>query len=130
MFYSGALWIDPVVSLVIVAVIFYSTLGLLRDSLNLALDAVPRGINPEQVKAFLRSLPEVESVHDLHIWPMSTTETALTVHLVRKTSGHTDAFLATISQVLHEKFQIDHPTIQIETGEAANACRLAPEEVV
>ncbi|MGH8035775.1 MAG: cation diffusion facilitator family transporter, partial [Lysobacterales bacterium] len=90
-------FVDPVISLVIAAVIFLSTWGMLRDSLNLAVDAVPRGVSPQQVRAFLVGLPGVQQVHDLHIWPMSTTDTALTAHLVMDPMPGSDEFLHQVS---------------------------------
>lgn len=113
---TGWLWFDPVVSLIIVAVIVAGTWNLLRDSVNLALDAVPEGIEPQAVRTYLAELPGVVGVHDLHIWAMSTTETALTAHLVMLTGSPGDAFLSRITMELHDKFGIEHTTIQVETG--------------
>lgn len=114
--WTGKLWIDPVISLVIAAVIFLSTWGLLRDSLNLAFDAVPTHIDADAVEEFLQVLPGVSAVHDLHIWAMSTSDTALTAHLIMP-AGSTDEFLEKISRQLVERFRIGHSTIQIETAE-------------
>lgn len=119
---TGWLWFDPVISLVIVVVILVSTWNLLRDSLNLALDAVPQGIEPLAIRTFLAETPGVVAIHDLHIWAMSTTETALTAHLVMPTGCPDDAFLARISQELHDRFDIEHTTIQIETGYSMLSC--------
>lgn len=127
---TGLTWIDPVVSLVIVAVICVGTWGLLRDSVNLALDAVPEGIEVEAVKSYLTALPNVSEVHDLHIWAMSTTETALTAHLVIPNGGGGDALLARACTELHDRFGIEHATLQIETGDEAHPCRLAPADIV
>ncbi|MCR5877504.1 cation diffusion facilitator family transporter [Phenylobacterium sp. J367] len=127
--FTGFLWIDPALSLLIAVVIVIGTWGLLRDSVDLALDAAPRGIDVETVRAWLADLPGVEEVHDLHIWAMSTTETALTVHLVRPAGGDADRFLHDACEGLHARFNIGHATLQVETG-AAHACRLAPAEVV
>jgi cobalt-zinc-cadmium efflux system protein len=124
---TGWLWLDPAVSLVIVLIIAVGTWDLLRDSLNMALDAVPPGVDREAVEAFLAGLPGVSEVHDVHIWAMSTTETALTVHLVRPGAGTDDGFLAEASKRLHERFAIAHATFQIENGDT---CHLAPAEVV
>jgi cobalt-zinc-cadmium efflux system protein len=114
--YTGWLWLDPVASLVICAVIFWSTWTLLARSIRMSLDAVPDAIDPVAVRAYLAALPGVGDVHDLHIWPISTTNTALTCHLVM-TGGHPgDAFLAQVAHELDRRFSIDHPTIQIEVG--------------
>jgi cobalt-zinc-cadmium efflux system protein len=125
---TGLYWIDPVTSLVIVAIIAVGTWGLLRDSACLALQAVPPGIDAIKVKEYLAALPEVVSVHDLHIWPMSTTETALTAHLEMPNGNGGDKFLHELCKHLHDQFKIEHCTIQIEQN--ANACSLAPEEKV
>ncbi len=124
----GWLWLDPVVSLAIVVVILIGTWGLLRDSVNLALDAVPEGIDLNSIREHLASLPTCVDVHDLHIWGMSTTETALTAHLVMNHSICADALLARIGNELHEQFGIEHATLQIEAGDPAYPCRcqLAP----
>jgi len=130
MHYSGWLWLDPVVSLVIVLVIIVGTWSLLRESLNLALDAVPERIHPDEVEAFLAGLPGVEAVHDLHIWGMSTTEIALTVHLVKPDATIDDALLSYINEELHHHFGIGHTTVQFELGDASHPCRQAPIEAV
>ena len=119
---TGWLWFDPVVSLIIVAFIVVGTWNLLRDSVNLALDAVPEGIEPQAVRTYLSELPGVVGVHDLHIWAMSTTETALTAHLVMLTGNPGDAFLSRIAMELHDKFCIEHTTIQVETGNFLRPC--------
>ena len=126
--FTGWHWLDPVTSLAINAVIVWGTWGLLRDALNLALDAVPEGINPAEVRDYLAALPGVTAVHDLHIWAMSTTETALTAHLVRPDAGLDDGLLAHAGEELRERFAIGHATLQLET--VALDCRLAPEETV
>lgn len=128
--YTGWIWLDPLVSLAIVAVIVWSTWGLLRDSINLALDAVPEGIEVPQVRKYLESLPDVSEVHDLHIWAMSTTETALTAHLVRAVPHCDDALLAQASHELHDRFGIEHITLQFESGNAAHPCAQAGEDAV
>lgn len=125
---TGWLWLDPVISLVISVVIFAGTWGLLRDSVNLAVDAVPRGIVPEEVETYLLNLPGVTTCHDLHIWGMSTTESALTAHLVAPEGATNDTFLHQIAHGLSEQFGIAHSTIQIERGDAEQLCRLAPQE--
>ncbi len=127
---TGWLWLDPATSLLIVAVIAVGTWSLLRDSLDLALDAVPAGINPEAVRAYLGGLAGVTAVHDLHIWAMSTTEAALTVHLVRPGAGTDDAWMADLTETLRHRFAIPHATIQVENGDGPDACALAPAHVV
>ncbi len=120
---TGLDWIDPLVSLGIVAVIAVGTWGLLRDSVNLAIDAVPEGIDPEAVRAFLAGQARVINVHDLHIWAMSTTETALTAHVVRE-SGEDD-FATRMGRELHDRFEIAHVTIQVEThGTDCRGCEV------
>ena len=125
---TGLHWIDPVVSLIIAAVIVWGTWGLLRDSVNLALQAVPEEIDLQDVRDYLCALPEVSTVHDLHVWPMSTTETALTAHLEMPNAHPGDAFLHEVCEHLHQKFTIQHSTIQIERD--ARACALAPDQIV
>lgn len=112
--YTGQVWIDPVTSLIIVAVIGWGTWGLAKDSIKLGLHAVPDTIDVEAVRAHLAGLPGVEAVHDLHIWPMSTTETALTAHLVMPTGHPGDPFLATLRDGLKSRFGIGHVTVQVE----------------
>lgn len=115
--YSGWLWLDPAISLAIIVVVLGSGWGLLSESLNLAVDAVPSHIDAREVREYLEKLPGVESLHDLHIWGMSTTETALTAHLVmRGREGSYDAFLSDTSSALHQRFAIHHATLQIENG--------------
>ncbi|WP_322515029.1 cation diffusion facilitator family transporter [Rhodopseudomonas palustris] len=126
--FSGWTWIDPAVSLVVVGVIVWGTWGLLRDSTAMSLGAVPRGIDPAAVRAFLASRPGVTQLHDLHIWPMSTTEVALTCHLVIPSGPPGDAFLIEIAHELQHDFGIAHATVQIETDPAS--CALAPDHVV
>jgi cobalt-zinc-cadmium efflux system protein len=127
---TGLLWLDPMVSLVIVIVIAIGTWGLLRDSVNLAMDAVPPGIDCVKVEEHLRQVPGVAEVHDLHIWAMSTTESALTVHLVRPRLEDEDALLLNLYKELHDKFGIEHPTVQIERGHGPHGCKLAASNVV
>jgi len=125
---TGWLWLDPVVSLVIVAVIALGTWGLLKDSVAMAIDTVPAGIDRDEVEAHLRSLATVTDVHDLHIWPLSTTSTALTAHLVRESDEVDDALTAQISADMKARFGIAHVTVQFETG--AVPCHLEPDHVV
>ncbi len=112
--WTHLLWVDPVTSLVIAAVILFGTWGLLKESLQLAMQAVPPSVNIDEVYAFLARLPGVTEVHDLHVWAMSTTEIALTAHLVRPEMNNDDALLQQASQRLHDDFDISHTTIQIE----------------
>ena len=123
--FYGLDWVDPVISLVIAAVIFLSTWGLLRDSLNLAVDAVPRAVDPDAVRAYLLGLPGVRELHDLHIWAMSTTDTALTVHLVMDVYPDDDRFLADVAQHLDRHFRINHATVQMEHENPDVTCRQA-----
>ena len=124
---TGWLWLDPLVSLVISAIIVRGTWGLLRESFDLALHAVPSGIDSAGVRGHLERLDGVERVHDLHIWAMSTTETALTCHLVMPAGHPGDDFIAAAAASLARAFDIDHTTLQIESGDACNgACALAP----
>jgi len=118
----GLSWFDPLSSLLIAVVIFWSTWGLLRDSLNLAIDAVPRGLDPEKVRSWLSAQPGVEGMHDLHIWPMSTTDTALTVHLLMPRLPDDDCFLHDLARQLQERFGIAHATFQIERGDDDITC--------
>jgi cobalt-zinc-cadmium efflux system protein len=126
---TGWLWLDPAVSLILVAAVVWSTWGLLRDSLMLSLDAVPGSIKPAEVRAYLEGLPGVKRIHDLHIWPMSTTEIALTCHLLMPEGHPGDAFAARAAQELHDHFGIGHTTLQIEVDETV-ACALEPEHLV
>lgn len=127
---TGWYWVDPVISLLIAAVICWSTWGLARESLHLSLAGVPRSVDRDAVQAYLAALPGVTEVHDLHIWAMSTTENALTVHLLRPGTGLDDGFLHQVAGELQTRFRIHHPTIQIEIGNAAAGCKLAPADVV
>jgi cobalt-zinc-cadmium efflux system protein len=122
-------WLDPITSLVVSGLIVWGTWGLLRESLNMALDAVPRGIEPAEVRGFLSGLPGVEGLHDLHIWSMSTTDTALTCHLLMPAGHPSDTFLSDICGKLNDKFGIGHTTIQVET-DAGYACALEPAHVI
>lgn len=128
--WTGWLWIDPAVGLIVSAVIVAGTWGLLGEAAGLALAAVPPGIDKAEVASFLAHLRGVQSVHDLHIWAMSTTETALTAHLVRPAHATDDAMLHEACEQLRNRFGIGHATLQVETGDPAYPCRLAPDEVV
>ena len=126
---TGSLWIDPIVSLVINGVIVWGTWGLLRDSVGMSMAAVPPQIDPAAVRTFLSARTGVVDVHDLHIWPMSTTENALTCHLVMPNGHPGDAFLHELAGDLAQRFRINHTTVQIEVDQHL-ACALAPDEVV
>ena len=130
MMQTGWLWLDPAVSIVISGVIIISTWGLLRDSVNLALHAVPSHIDADKVKKFLEAAPEVKEAHDLHIWAMSTSEVAMSAHLLMKAGHPGDAFIKHLTHELEEQFQIGHATIQIELGDSGSECALAPAHVV
>ncbi len=125
---TGWLWVDPVASLIISAVIVWSTWGVLRDAAKMSLQGVPPQIDPGAVRVYLQSLPAVAEVHDLHIWPMSTTETALTCHLVMPDGYPHDDFLDAVYAGLQQRFGIEHPTIQIERGD--RPCKLSPAHIV
>ena len=126
---TGWNWIDPLVSLGIAAVILWSTWSLARESIAMALSAVPPGIDPAKVRAALLARPGVAALHDLHIWPMSTTETSLTAHLFMPAGSPGDAFLMATCEELHHDFGIGHVTLQVET-DAGTHCAQAPEDVV
>jgi cobalt-zinc-cadmium efflux system protein len=127
---TGWLWLDPAASLVVSAVIVLGTWGLLRSAIGLALAAVPDGVDAAAVRAHLLALPGVTALHDLHIWGMSTTDTALTCHLVMPQGHPGDAVLNAIAQQLHARFGIAHATIQIELADTDEVCALTPEHVV
>jgi len=119
---TGWLWVDPAVSILIVIVITIGTWGLLKDSFHLSMDAVPKAINLKEVGNYLKGINGVTEVHDLHIWAMSTTETALTAHLVIPNETKDDFFLKKICGELHSKFGIEHSTIQIEKSAQSSNC--------
>ncbi len=124
--FTGWFWLDPATSLVIVAVIIWGTWGLLRESLQLALHAVPVAIDPEKVANYLRTRPGVKAIHDLHIWGMSTTESALTVRLVMPDGAPSDQVLDHWEHHLRHDFHIHHCTLQVEQGTRAQQCALLP----
>jgi cobalt-zinc-cadmium efflux system protein len=127
---TGQPWLDPAVGLVVSAVIVYGTWDLIKDAMGLALDAVPEGVDATAVRAHLAALPGVAEIHDLHIWGMSTTETALTCHLVMPGGHPGDAALVRLVRELDERFGIHHATIQIELADSDEICALTPESVV
>jgi cobalt-zinc-cadmium efflux system protein len=126
---TGWHWLDPAMSLAICVVILWSTWGLLKNSVRLSLAGVPPGIRTDEVRAFLSARPGVAEVHDLHIWSMSTSEVAMTCHLVMPSGHPGDRFLRDLSHDLDHQFGIGHPTVQIETS-ADGGCLLRPEHVV
>jgi len=121
---TGLLILDPVLSLIIVVIILIGSWGLLRDSVNLSIDAVPKNINVLEIQEYFSGLQCVTQIHDLHVWALSTTETALTVHLVTNQESLDNQFLHDVQRDLHDKFGIDHPTIQIEHEDFDNNCHL------
>jgi cobalt-zinc-cadmium efflux system protein len=127
---TGWNWLDPLASLVIAVLIVWTTWGLLREAFMMSLDAVPKGVDGDTVESYLRGLPGVSEVHDLHIWAISTTETAMTAHLVRPGAGLDDHLLHDVCHELERRFRISHATLQIEAGNTEHVCRLAPDHVV
>lgn len=121
--FTGWFWLDPVISILIAIIIIISSWELMQDSLNLIIDTVPKNVNPVSVRNYLQNLDFVEDVHDLHIWAMSTTENALTVHLVITEQIDNDSFLMRVSDYLNENFGIHHSTIQIENSFTEELCR-------
>ncbi|HZK75818.1 MAG TPA: cation diffusion facilitator family transporter [Candidatus Kapabacteria bacterium] len=126
--WTGAIWVDPLMSIVIAIVIVAGTWSLLRDSFNLAADAVPAGIDPSAIESYLRGIEAVTDVHDLHVWGMSTTQIAMTAHVIVREEVAHDALIFTICTAMRDRFGIEHTTIQIERG--ALECELAPSHVV
>ncbi len=128
--FTGWLWLDPVISIVIVVVILIGTWKLLQDSINLSIDAVPRGIDISDIKDYLTGMKDVSKIHDLHVWALSTTETALTVHLVTTRELIDNSLLLEVQQHLHDHFGVDHVTIQVEKEDAENCCALNRPECI
>ncbi|MEH6791493.1 cation diffusion facilitator family transporter [Parasphingorhabdus sp.] len=123
-YFTGLNWIDPLLSLIIVALIFWSTWGLLSEAVRMSMAGVPRNISVEDVEAYLVSLPGVEAVHDLHIWPMSTSETAMTAHLFLPDGNQEEGFLGAIQKEMGKRFSINHVTVQIEVaGDEVVSCK-------
>lgn len=112
--WTGMEWVDPLMSLAVAFVILWGSAGLLKESIGMSLAGVPAGIDVEEVEAALAELDGVDAVHDLHVWPLSTTETALTAHIVTSRADYPDALLASARDVLHHRFRIEHCTIQVE----------------
>ncbi len=129
-FFTSLFWIDPAVSLIIVIVIMISSWGVFRDSFNLAMDGVPKDIDIDEVRKFILEQDGVITVHDLHIWAMSTTQVALTTHLVRDSHKLDDHFVHQLSDELRDKFGIIHSTIQIESGDHAHLCDQAQHDSI
>lgn len=126
--WTGWLWLDPLTSLVICAIL-WSTTSLLRGSIDMSMAAAPKGTDLAAIRAFLLARPGVSAIHDLHVWPISTTETALTCHLVMPAGSTGDAFLMETAQLLKTSFRVGHTTLQVETH-PDNGCALAPDDVV
>jgi cobalt-zinc-cadmium efflux system protein len=127
---TGWTWVDPATSILLAISILVGTWSLRRGSLDLMLDAVPEGIDPDAVRGFLASLPGVVQIHDLHIWAMSTTETALTAHLVMPATANVPSFLSETCKAIHDQFGIEHSTLQVDPEECPQPCRLSAEEAV
>ena len=127
---TGWLWLDPAISLVISLVIVVGTWSLLRESVNLSLDAVPPGVERTKVEEYLNGLPGLIEVHDLHIWGLSTTESALTAHLVFPNGTGNETLLPQLCAEVKRRFGIGHARIQLETAELARLCELRPDHVV
>ncbi len=126
---TGWSWLDPLLSLAVAAIILLGSWSLLRDAVGMSLDAVPDGLQLDEIAAFMRQQPGVSTIHDLHVWPLSTTETALTCHCVMLGGHPGDAFLTELARELKSRFKVDHATIQIEVH-ADNDCALEPDHVV
>ena len=124
---TGRVWIDPLVSIVIAAVIVAGSWGLFRESVDLALDAVPRGVDPREITASLAAVAGVVEVHDLHVWAASTSEVSLTAHVVAADTADRDAVLAATLQVLRDRFHVAHATLQVEGAAAAGECPQRPD---
>jgi len=122
--FTGWLWLDPVISLLIVLVVLVGTWNLLKDSLNLSIDAVPKDIDIVDVIEYLNALDGVSQIHDLHVWALSTRQNALSVHLVRSEEITDNTFLQAIQEHLHHEFNIGHATIQVEKEDSSHSCSL------
>ncbi|SAK96915.1 cation transporter [Caballeronia pedi] len=122
--FTGASWLDPLMSLIVVSVIVYGTWGLGRDAMRLAMAAVPPSVDLSRIERYLQQLPGVRDVHDLHVWALSTTENALTVHLVMPQGHPGDAFVQDVVKTLRGEYSMHHATVQVEFGESCHACVL------
>ena len=120
--WTGQRWVDPMMSLAVAVIISWGSIGLLKESVGMSLMGVPEGIDVEEVEAELAELDGVDTVHDLHVWPLSTTETALTAHLVAPHVASSDALLEAARKMLHDRFRIGHCTIQIERNHLEDTC--------
>ena len=118
--WTGQRWVDPVMSLAVAVVILWGSIGLLKESVWMSLAGVPAGIDVDQVEMALGELDGVEAVHDLHVWPLSTTETALTAHVVTRHAAEPDALLESARRLMHDRFRIEHCTIQVERHHGAH----------
>ena len=127
---TGWTWIDPLVSIAITLAIVVGTWDLFRESIDLALDAVPRGVDPDAIKEALAAVAGVVEVHDLHVWAASTSEVSLTAHLVVPDKDSHESALAAATDLLRDRFRIAHTTIQLERKEAGEACVQRPAEVL
>jgi cobalt-zinc-cadmium efflux system protein len=112
--WTGQQWVDPAMSIAVAIIILWGSFGLLKESVGMSLMGVPQGIEPDEVEQELAGLDGVETVHDLHIWPLSTTETALTAHLVAPDAASTDGIIEAARKMLHDRFGIEHCTLQVE----------------
>jgi cobalt-zinc-cadmium efflux system protein len=126
--WTGWLWLDPATGMVVALLILVSTWSLLRRAIDLVMDAVPESIDLEAVRTYLGALPRVSDVHDLHVWAMSTTETALTAHLVMPANSCEPRFLSNVCKQLHDRFGIEHATLQVDPAEAVEPCGLAKRD--
>jgi len=118
--WTGQEWVDPVMSLAVAVVILWGSIGLLKESVWMSLAGVPSGIDVDQVEIALGEIEGVEAVHDLHVWPLSTTETALTAHIVTAQADYPDALLESARSLLHDRFHIEHCTLQVERHHPAH----------
>lgn len=130
MYFTGWNWLDPAMSLVLAISILVGTWNLLRGSINLILDAVPKDVDPDAVRAFLEALPGVTGVHHLHTWPLSTTETVLTAHLVMPVPCARPEFLAEVAEGLRHELKIGHSTIEVDTAGEGEGCAPCDEPAV